>query len=176
MDLCDGTVIAGRYKLVEPLGYGGMGEVWKAGDLRLQVDVAAKRLLLDQYATSEQRQSALAYAVKESRHAAALRTHPNVVAVHDVVEDTEGIPWTVMDLVTGRSVAQAMAADSRFEPDQAARIGLHVLAALTAAHALGITHRDVKPANVMLAEDGRVLLVDFGRHRGGGSICGHASS
>ncbi len=162
MDLSEGAVIAGRYQLVELLGAGGMGEVWKARDLRLQVDVAAKRLLLDQHATPEQRRTALAYAVKESRHAAALRAHPNVVAVHDVVEDVEGIPWTVMDLVMGRSAAQAIASDGCFGADQAARIGLHVSAALAAAHALGITHRDVKPANVMLTEDGRVLLVDFG--------------
>lgn len=139
-----------------------MGEVWRALDQRLLVDVAAKRLVLDPYATPEQRRAALAYAVKESRHAAALRTHPNVVTVHDVVEDDDGIPWTVMDLVAGRSLAQALAAGERFGPDQAARIGRQVAEALDAAHARGITHRDVKPGNIMLGDDGRILLVDFG--------------
>ncbi|MCX5174409.1 serine/threonine-protein kinase [Streptomyces virginiae] len=162
MDLSDGTVIAGRYRLAERLGGGGMGEVWRARDQRLLVDVAAKRLVLDPYATPEERRAALAYAVKESRHAAALRTHPNVVAVHDVVEDDDGIPWTVMDLVAGRSLAQALAAGDHFGPDQAARIGQQVAEALDAAHAQGITHRDVKPGNIMLGDDGRILLVDFG--------------
>ncbi|WP_331741715.1 serine/threonine-protein kinase [Streptomyces sp. NBC_01006] len=162
MDLSDGTVIAGRYRLAERLGGGGMGEVWRARDQRLLVDVAAKRLVLDPHATREQRRTALAYAVKESRHAAALRTHPNVAAVHDVIEDDDGIPWTVMDLVAGRSLAQALAIGDRFGPDQAARIGRQVLEALDAAHAQGITHRDVKPGNIMLADDGRILLVDFG--------------
>ncbi|MFI6844517.1 serine/threonine-protein kinase [Kitasatospora sp. NPDC050467] len=162
MDVSEGTVIAGRYRLAERLGGGGMGEVWKARDQRLQVEVAAKRLILDPYATPEERRTALAYAVKESRHAAALRTHPNVVAVHDVVEDEDGIPWTVMDLIAGRSLAQAVAAGQHFGPAQAARIGMQVLAALAAAHEIGIVHRDVKPGNIMLADDGRILLVDFG--------------
>ncbi|MER7196622.1 MULTISPECIES: serine/threonine-protein kinase [unclassified Streptomyces] len=162
MEVSKGTVIAGRYRLAERLGGGGMGEVWKARDQRLRVDVAAKRLILDPHATIEERRTALTYAEKESRHAAALRAHPNVVAVHDVVEDDDGIPWTVMDLVTGRSLAQAVAAGERFEPDHAARIGLQVLGALAAAHAIGITHRDVKPGNIMLADDGSILLVDFG--------------
>ncbi|MFE5030145.1 serine/threonine-protein kinase [Streptomyces sp. NPDC056656] len=162
MEVSKGTVIAGRYRLTERLGGGGMGEVWKARDQRLRVDVAAKRLILDPHATPEERRTALTYAEKESRHAAALRAHPNVVAVHDVVEDDDGIPWTVMDLVTGRSLAQAVAAGERFEPDHAARIGLQVLGALAAAHAIGITHRDVKPGNIMLADDGSILLVDFG--------------
>ncbi|MFE7599185.1 protein kinase [Streptomyces sp. NPDC057494] len=162
MDVSEGTVIAGRYRLAERLSGGGMGEVWRARDQRLQVDVAAKRLILDPYATPEERRTALAYAVKESRHAAALRAHPNVVTVHDVVEDEGGTPWTVMDLVTGRSLAQAVAAGQYFGPGEAARIGLQVLDALAAAHVIGIIHRDVKPGNIMLANDGRILLVDFG--------------
>ncbi|MDI2129994.1 serine/threonine-protein kinase [Yinghuangia seranimata] len=162
MEYSDGTLIAGRYRLVMRLGGGGMGEVWKARDERLEVDVAAKRLVVDPYATPAERRTALAYAVKESRHAAALRTHPNVAAVHDVVEDDSGTPWTVMDLVSGRSLAQALAANERFTPDAAARIGREVASALDAAHAAGIMHRDVKPSNVMLTLEGRVLLLDFG--------------
>ncbi|MEV6311567.1 acyl carrier protein [Streptomyces sp. NPDC051840] len=162
MELSSGTLIAGRYRLAQRLGGGGMGEVWRARDEKLRVEVAAKRLVLDPYATPESRRAALAYAVKESRHAAALRTHPNVITVHDVVEDADGIPWTIMDLVHGRSLAQSLAAGERFGPDQAARIGRKVLEALEAAHARGITHRDVKPGNVMVSDDGRVLLVDFG--------------
>ncbi|MFE2140494.1 hypothetical protein ACFXA3_01810 [Streptomyces sp. NPDC059456] len=101
----------------------------------LLVYVAAKRRVLDPYATPEERRVALAYAVKESRHAAALRTQPNVVTVHAVVEDDDGSPWTVMDLVPGRSLARALAAGDRFGPDQVARIGRQVAEALEAAHA-----------------------------------------
>ncbi|MDI2125545.1 serine/threonine-protein kinase [Yinghuangia seranimata] len=162
MEYSVGTVIAGRYRLAARLGGGGMGEVWRARDQRLDVDVAAKRLVVDPHATSQERRTALAYAAKESRHAAVLRSHPNVVAVHDVVEDDSGTPWTVMDLVEGPSLAQLLAAGERFAPDSAARIGRHVARALAAAHAAGIVHRDVKPSNVMLARDGRVLVVDFG--------------
>ncbi|MEV6261112.1 acyl carrier protein [Streptomyces sp. NPDC051784] len=162
LELSSGTLIAARYRLAERLGGGGMGEVWRARDEKLRVEVAAKRLVLDPYATPEARRAASAYAIKESRHAAALRTHPNVVTVHDVVEDADGIPWTIMDLVRGRSLAQALAAGERFGPDQAASIGRKVLEALEAAHARGITHRDVKPGNIMVSDDGRILLVDFG--------------
>ncbi|MEU3987926.1 serine/threonine-protein kinase [Streptomyces platensis] len=155
-------VIADRYELVERLGRGGMGEVWQARDLSLNVDVAVKSIRMHPQDTTEPHRSALAYARKEAQHAAALRDHPNIVAVHDVVEH-EGLPWTVMRLVRGQSVAERL----EDEPDGLSvelidRIARGVLAALAAAHGVGITHRDIKPPNVMITDGGDVLVTDFG--------------
>ncbi|MFI9358873.1 serine/threonine-protein kinase [Streptomyces lydicus] len=157
-----GTVIADRYELVERLGRGGMGEVWQARDLSLNVDVAVKSIRMNVQDATEPRRSVLVYARKEAQYAAALRDHPNIVAVHDVVEH-EGLPWTVMRLVRGRSVAELLAA----EPDGLAvelmeNIARGVLAALAAAHEAGIAHRDIKPANIMVSDGGDVLVTDFG--------------
>nr|WP_279631162.1 serine/threonine-protein kinase [Streptomyces lydicus] len=157
-----GTVIADRYELVQRLGHGGMGEVWQARDLSLNVDVAIKSIRMKTQDTTEPRRSVLAYARKEAQHAAALRDHPNIVAVHDVVEH-EGLPWTVMRLVRGRSVAELLTD----EPDGLTietleNIARGVLAALAAAHEAGITHRDIKPANIMVTESGDILVTDFG--------------
>ncbi|QIY53729.1 serine/threonine protein kinase [Streptomyces sp. RPA4-5] len=155
-------VIADRYELVERLGRGGMGEVWQARDLSLNVDVAVKSIRMHPQDTTEPHRSALVYARKEAQHAAALRDHPNIVAVHDVVEH-EGLPWTVMRLVRGQSVAELL----EDEPDGLSvelidRIARGVLAALAAAHGVGITHRDIKPPNVMITDGGDVLVTDFG--------------
>ncbi|MFC9235195.1 serine/threonine-protein kinase [Streptomyces decoyicus] len=155
-------VIADRYELVERLGRGGMGEVWQARDLSLNVDVAVKSIRMHPQDTTEPHRSALAYARKEAQHAAALRDHPNIVAVHDVVEHA-GLPWTVMRLVRGHSVAELL----EDEPDGLSvelidRIARGVLAALAAAHGVGIIHRDIKPPNVMITDSGDVLVTDFG--------------
>ncbi|MGW2179145.1 serine/threonine-protein kinase [Streptomyces sp. NPDC001732] len=156
-------VIADRYELVERLGRGGMGEVWQARDLSLNVDVAVKSVrMAHSQDTIESHRSVLAYARKEAQHAAALRDHPNIVAVHDVVEH-EGLPWMVMRLVRGRSVAELLEDEPDGLPveliDTVAR---GVLAALAAAHGVGITHRDIKPPNVMVTDSGDVLVTDFG--------------
>ena len=147
-------MIAGRYRLIETLGAGGMGQVWKARDETLNIDVAIKEIRVD---GEEAKRRALA----EARNAAALRDHPNIVAVHDAVE-YEGVPWTVMRLVNGRNLAEELAERGSLHPDEVAKIAAGVLSALGAAHAAGIIHRDVKPANVMLASNGTVLLADFG--------------
>ncbi|MFI5520090.1 serine/threonine-protein kinase [Streptomyces platensis] len=155
-------VIADRYELVERLGRGGMGEVWQARDLSLNVDAAVKSVRVHPQDTTEPHRSALAYARKEAQHAAALRDHPNIVAVHDVVEH-EGLPWTVMRLVRGQSVAELLEHEpGGLSVELIDRIARGVLAALAAAHGVGITHRDIKPPNVMITDSGDVLVTDFG--------------
>ncbi|MFG2888326.1 hypothetical protein [Streptomyces sp. NPDC048248] len=99
-----GTVIADRYELVERLGTGGMGEVWRARDLSLNVDVAVKSIRMNPQDTTEPHRSVLAYARKEAQHAAALRDHPNTVTVHDVVEH-EGLPWNLRPVQSTTSSA-----------------------------------------------------------------------
>ncbi|MDT9681803.1 serine/threonine-protein kinase [Streptomyces sp. TRM76323] len=157
-----GLVLAGRYRLGETIGRGGMGKVWRAHDEVLHRTVAVKELTAGQYASEADRAVLHARTQKEARAAARI-THPAVVTVHDVLEHDDR-PWIVMQYVDGPSLAEAAksAPDGRIAPREAARIGLHVLGALSAAHAAGVLHRDVKPGNVLLARDGRVLLTDFG--------------
>ncbi|MFF8271095.1 serine/threonine-protein kinase [Streptomyces sp. NPDC016562] len=155
-----GAVLAGRYRLVEPIGRGGMGKVWRAHDELLHRTVAVKELTAGLYVAQADRDVMHARTQKEARAAARIQ-HPAVVTVHDVLEHDDR-PWIVMEYVDGPSLAEAAKAAGRIEPREAARIGLHVLGALRAAHAVGVLHRDVKPGNVLLAKDGRVLLTDFG--------------
>ncbi|MGW0748191.1 protein kinase domain-containing protein [Streptomyces sp. NPDC002587] len=155
-----GAVLAGRYRLVEPIGRGGMGKVWRAHDELLHRTVAVKELTAGLYVSQADRDVMHARTQKEARAAARIQ-HPAVVTVHDVLEHDDR-PWIVMEYIDGPSLADAAKAAGRIEPREAARIGLHVLGALRAAHAVGVLHRDVKPGNVLLAKDGRVLLTDFG--------------
>ncbi|MEV0869793.1 serine/threonine-protein kinase [Streptomyces sp. NPDC049950] len=155
-----GTVLAGRYRLGDVLGRGGMGKVWRAHDEVLHRTVAVKELTAGLYAAEADRVVLHARTQKEARAAARI-THPGVVTVHDVIE-YDNRPWIVMQYVDGPSLADAAKESGEVEPREAARIGLHVLGALRAAHAAGVLHRDVKPANVLLARDGQVLLTDFG--------------
>ncbi|MFG3495349.1 serine/threonine-protein kinase [Streptomyces sp. NPDC047928] len=157
-----GLVLAGRYRLGETIGRGGMGKVWRAHDELLHRTVAVKELTAGQYVSEADRIVLHARTQKEARAAARI-SHPGVVTVHDVLEHDDR-PWIVMQYVDGPSLADATkeAADARIAPREAARIGVHVLGALRAAHAAGVLHRDVKPGNVLLARDGRVLLTDFG--------------
>jgi tRNA A-37 threonylcarbamoyl transferase component Bud32 len=153
-------VLAGRYRALERLGSGGMGVVWRARDEMLGREVAIKEVWPAPHLSQAQRADLSERTLREARAAAGL-THPAIVAVHDVISQ-EGRPWIVMDLVMGRSLDQVVKEDGPLPPARTAAIGLAVLDALALAHSRGIMHRDVKPANIMIARDGRVLLADFG--------------
>ncbi|GAA2480978.1 serine/threonine-protein kinase [Winogradskya humida] len=152
--------VAGRYVLGEPLGAGGMGKVWVARDGVLDRDVAVKEIVLPDDLVAAERDSVHRRTVQEARAAAQL-SHPNVAQVYDVVEN-DGRAWIVMEYVPSRSLQQVITEDGPLEPRWAAVLGLEVLDALEAAHLAGVRHRDVKPANVLLGTDGRVVLTDFG--------------
>ena len=155
-----GHVVAGRYRLISALGNGGMGTVWLAEDDLLSRQVAVKEVSPPADMTEHERALLRERTLREARTAARL-SHPNVVTIYDVVED-DGRPWIVMELVPSRSLRDVVDAEGPLSPQQAAGVGLQVLAALKAAHALGIMHRDVKPGNVLIAADGRAVLADFG--------------
>ncbi|MEV7817375.1 serine/threonine-protein kinase [Streptomyces flaveolus] len=159
-DTGDERLVADRYRLLEVLGEGGMGTVWRAHDEVLHREVAVKevRVSLDLPAERSKRMH-----VRLEREAwAAARVNARaVVTVYDVVSFDDR-PWIVMELVRGRSLADVIGAEGALPPAEVARIGTEVLAALRAAHAAGVLHRDVKPANVLLADEGRVVLTDFG--------------
>ncbi|OSP41890.1 serine/threonine protein kinase [Streptomyces sp. 13-12-16] len=155
-----GSLVAGRYRLGESIGSGGMGRVWRAHDEVLHRVVAIKELTAALYVSDSEQATLLARTRAEARAAARIN-HSAVVTVHDVLEH-DGRPWIVMELVEGHSLADAVKERERVDPREAARIGLWVLRALRAAHAAGVLHRDVKPGNVLLGDDGRVLLTDFG--------------
>ncbi|WP_306205812.1 serine/threonine-protein kinase, partial [Actinoplanes sp. RD1] len=152
--------VAGRYRLGETLGAGGMGRVWVARDGILQRDVAVKEILLPPDLVEGERDSVHRRTVQEARAAAQL-SHPNVAQVYDVIED-DGRAWIVMEYVPSRSLQEAIRTDGPLDPRDVAVLGLEVLGALEAAHRAGVRHRDVKPANVLLGDDGRVVLTDFG--------------
>ncbi|MFE5589397.1 serine/threonine-protein kinase [Streptomyces sp. NPDC056549] len=155
-------VVGGRYRLVARIGAGGFGQVWRAYDVMLDVEVAVKEVRLPQQTASDaEHHERVVRAAREARNAAKLRDHPHVVAVHDVVVE-DGTPWIVMRLVQGRSLEETLRADGRLPAPRAAEVATALLGALKAAHRAGIVHRDLKPANVMLTDDGQVLLTDFG--------------
>ena len=151
-----GTIVEGRYELGPVIGTGGMGEVRRARDLRLGRDVALKLLRSDLAAQPEARRR-----FGEEASAAARLSHANVVTVFDSGEH-EGDPYIVMECLPGRTLADELAGGAALELDRVRVIGLGVLGALGAAHALGIIHRDVKPGNVLLTDDGIAKVGDFG--------------
>ncbi|MEU4719968.1 protein kinase [Nonomuraea dietziae] len=151
--------VGNRYRLLEPIGEGGMGIVWRAHDDLLDRTVAIKEVRYTGIG-EEKRAELNQRTIREARAAGRL-DHPNVVVVHDVIEE-DGRPWIVMQLVRSRSLAAVVRERGPMPVGEAARVGGAVLAALRAAHAAGVLHRDVKPENVLLAEDGRVVLTDFG--------------
>ncbi|MEU9015197.1 protein kinase [Streptomyces sp. NPDC048479] len=158
-------VIDGRFELEARLGGGGMGMVWRARDLVLDRAVALKEVRSSDPGLAEYDPEAAAMlrarVLREAR-ALARVDHPNVVTIHHVVDDGGlAYPWLVMELVTGGSLQDRLD-KGPMAPVEAARLGREVLAALRAAHDVGIQHRDVKPANVLLRPDGRPVLTDFG--------------
>ncbi|MFF9816908.1 protein kinase [Streptomyces sp. NPDC014006] len=157
----DARVIAGRYRLDARLGRGGMGIVWQATDQLLGRRVAVKEIALDETLSAEQARAQRDRTLREARAVAQLR-HPNIVVVHDVVDDGRR-PYLVMELVDGGTLADRIARSGPVDAAEAARIGVALLGALSAAHAAGVLHRDLKPANVLI-ESGtdRVVLTDFG--------------
>jgi eukaryotic-like serine/threonine-protein kinase len=160
-----GRMVAGRYLLQNTIGRGAMGTVWRARDTVLARDVAVKEVRLRGPVSAgsvmtEETRILYQRTLREARTAARLN-HPAVVTIFDVVE-ADGSPWIVMELVQARSLDQVLTEDGRLDPQQAADAGLRVLGALACAHAAGILHRDVKPSNVLLGPDGRVVLTDFG--------------
>ncbi|MFI8502752.1 serine/threonine-protein kinase [Streptomyces sp. NPDC085524] len=155
-----GRVVSGRYRLLEPIGRGGMGVVWRARDEVLAREVAVKEVRAP--AWMEAGELARMYRRLEREAWAAARvSHRGVVTVYDVASE-DGRPWIVMELVRGLSLAELLEAEGPMPPQRAAHIGEQVLAALRSAHDAGVLHRDVKPGNVLIANDGRVVLGDFG--------------
>ncbi|WP_461118646.1 serine/threonine-protein kinase [Saccharothrix stipae] len=159
-----GRLVAGRYRLRGRLGAGAMGVVWQALDERLDREVALKQLVVPEGADPVE---AVNRAAREGRIAARLR-HPNAVTVHDVVED-DGRPVLVMEYLDARTLADLIARGP-LPAEQVMRIGAQVAGALAAAHAAGVVHRDVKPGNILLTDDGTAKITDFGIARAVGDV------
>ncbi|MGH3825852.1 MAG: serine/threonine-protein kinase [Pseudonocardiaceae bacterium] len=166
----DIRLIADRYRLDQRIGTGAMGVVWRAHDERLDRTVAIKELLMQPGLPAADAQAARDRAMREGRIAARLK-HPNAIHVYDVaLEAATGasdqvVPWLVMEYLPARSLAEVLAERGTLAPREAAGIGRQVAAALAAAHAAGIVHRDVKPGNVLLGQHGIVKITDFGISR-----------
>ncbi|GAA1679584.1 hypothetical protein GCM10009733_090520 [Nonomuraea maheshkhaliensis] len=153
-------LLAERYELISPLGRGTMGTVWRARDRALGREVAVKEIRQDPGLTEEQRTELRERMVREGRIAARI-SHPSVASIHDVLIQDDS-PWIIMELIEARSLEQVIEEEGPLPPRLVAEIGVDLLGALRAAHAQGITHRDVKPGNVLITESGRVVLTDFG--------------
>src|SRR6266480_4147798 len=155
-----GCVVDGRYELLDRIGQGAMGTVWRAKDLVLARDVAVKEVRLPYLMSDCERAILRERTLREAKVSAKL-SHPCVVTVYDVIE-ADRAPWIVMELVAARSLQRVLAEDGPLPTRQAAETGMMLLGALASAHAAGIVHRDVKPGNVLLTRGGRAVLTDFG--------------
>ncbi|MDT0301567.1 serine/threonine-protein kinase [Streptomonospora sp. DSM 45055] len=153
-------VLKGRYELVDEIARGGVGTVWRATDLVLDRRVAVKELRLPDDLSAAERDGLLQRTTREARVAARL-AHPGVVTVLDVVDEDDR-PWIVMEYIDARTLASIIDVAGPLPYQRVAEIGLQLIDALRVAHDDGIVHRDVKPENVMISEDGRVVLTDFG--------------
>jgi serine/threonine protein kinase len=156
-------LIAGRYQLRDQLGVGGMGRVWLAYDEMLGREVAIKEVAPRNELTPEESDELSRLILREARATARIN-HPHVVQIYDVIQ-TEEWPWIVMEYVPSLSLHRVIRHEGPLPAGEVAVIGLALLGALTAAHQAGILHRDVKPDNVLIGEDGRVVLTDFGLAR-----------
>jgi eukaryotic-like serine/threonine-protein kinase len=157
----EGRLVAGRYRLLERIGRGGMGTVWLAEDELLGRRVAVKKLHPPQPHMLEEELATLFERTRREARAAARISHPNVIVVHDVVDDA-GLPSIVMEYVPSVTLGERLKEQGALPPAEAARIGRGMVAALRAAHRAGVLHRDVKPGNVLLGDDQRIVLTDFG--------------
>jgi eukaryotic-like serine/threonine-protein kinase len=149
-----------RYRLSSVIGRGGMGTVWRVYDEVLNRDVAVKELFWPAHFSEDERRTARCRVLREAQMAARLR-HENVVDVYDVVE-AGSRPWIVMEYLPYPSLDDIVEQDGPLPPARVAELGLGILDALSAAHAEGVLHRDVKPANILVGPEGRAVLTDFG--------------
>ncbi|MFG2475309.1 serine/threonine-protein kinase [Streptomyces fagopyri] len=153
-------LLAGRYRLGDVLGRGGMGTVWRAQDETLGRTVAVKELRFPSSIDEDEKRRLITRTLREAKAIARIRNN-GAVTVFDVV-DEDNRPWIVMELVEGKSLAEVIREDGVLTPKRAAEVGLAILDVLRSAHREGILHRDVKPSNVLISDDGRVVLTDFG--------------
>ncbi|MFC8528562.1 protein kinase [Nocardia sp. NPDC057227] len=161
-------MIAEHYRLVERIGSGGTGVVWRALDERLQRSVAVKQIHIKPSLPQADREVVRQRAFREARNAARFQ-HPNAIVVFDITEHN-GDPCLVMEYLKSRSLAAVISAQGTLPLTQVARIGEQVAAALIAAHQAGIVHRDVKPGNILLDDHGTVKITDFGISRATGDV------
>ncbi|HEY0509067.1 MAG TPA: serine/threonine-protein kinase, partial [Blastococcus sp.] len=167
-----GRLVAGRYRLQSRIGGGGMGTVWLARDERLRREVAIKQVLTAPGVSAEEADQQRQRALREGRIAARL-SHPHAISVYDVALESDQ-PWLVMEYLPSRSLAAVLSEDGVLRVDLTAQIGAQVADALAATHAAGIVHRDVKPANILIGEGGRVeglvKITDFGISHASGDV------
>lgn len=158
LNVTAGDLIGNRYRLINTLGAGGFGRVWRAHDETLRSDVAAKEVTSRRGPIETEQ---LARAAHEARNAAKIRDHANIVTIYDMIT-VNGKPWIIMQLVDGRSLAEELKTDGPLTLTRTLRMAKELLSALVAVHNSSVSHRDIKPHNVMLAKDGTTLLADFG--------------
>jgi eukaryotic-like serine/threonine-protein kinase len=163
MSMSVDQVVAGRYRLAERLGSGGMGVVWQAHDETLRRTVAVKEVTLPPSLDDERLAEIRRRTMREGRIAAKLH-HPQLITVYDVIED-EGRPYLIMEYLSANSLAKVLVERGTLPPEEVARIGAQAAGALAAAHAAAVVHRDVKPSNILVGDNGTVKITDFGVSR-----------
>jgi serine/threonine protein kinase/predicted esterase len=166
-----GSMLAGKYHILEEIGHGGMGIVYKAEDMKLKRMVALKFLPLGSSSSPEARERF----VQEARAAAAL-SHPNICTIHEV-DEKEGQPFIVMEYVEGDDLRHKVRRGP-LSLEEALDIAIQAAEGLDKAHQKGIVHRDIKSANIMVADSGQAKIMDFGlaKLRGGSSLTGEGAT